>query len=277
VSTVAIGNRPRGHVLSRITWARWHHPEWSLGFVVLASWAMLVLLHPGGWFRLGGHAMDATGSTGMPGMMPEMPGMPGMPAMASAVSGSGMGWATRQGDWLLMAVAMMLPSALPMVRHVELNTRWSRRQRSGALFAGSTLAVWALFGLVVVSLTGWMPAAQQDVRPLVGALVLAAAWELTPAKRRSLRACHRTSPLPPNGWKADTACIRSGLRYGMACVGACWALMLCMAIAGHAGLSLMFVLTIIVVAEEVLMIGTRLGGRAALLLVATAFAVAMTA
>jgi predicted metal-binding membrane protein len=106
---------------------------------------------------------------------------------------------------------------------------------------------------------------------------VAAGWELTAAKRRCLRACHRTLPLPPDGWKADAACARFGLRYGWACLGACWALMLAMAIAGHASLLLMLVLTVIVVAEEGLVKGTRLGRAAALVLVVAAAMVAEAA
>jgi predicted metal-binding membrane protein len=177
--------------------------------------------------------------------------------------------AAGQGTWLLMASAMMLPSALPAARHVALNSRWRRRQRGGAVFAGAYLAVWLLFGLVAVSLARLARLPEGAGWPLAAALAVAAGWELTAAKRRCLRACHRTLPLPPDGWKADAACARFGLRYGWACLGACWALMAPMAIAGHASLPLM-VLTVMVVAEEGLAKGPRLGRPAALVLVAAA-------
>jgi predicted metal-binding membrane protein len=183
------------------------------------------------------------------------------------------GWLAAQGGWLLMASAMMLPPALPAVRRVAMNSKWRRRQRAGALFIGAYLTVWGLFGLLAVPVARWVGDAAAAGWPLAAALVLAAAWELTPSKRRWLRACHRSFPLPPDGWKADVGCASAGLAYGRDCVGACWALMVPMAVAVHAGLALMAVLTVVAAAEEVLVKGTRLTRAAALvLLVAAALA-----
>jgi predicted metal-binding membrane protein len=75
----------------------------------------------------------------------------------------------------------------------------------------------------------------------------------------------------------DAVCVRFGVRYGQACVGACWALMLPMAIAGHAGLPVMIMVTAIVVAEEVVVKGVRLVTGAALILITAAAAVGMGA
>src|SRR5260370_32693636 len=77
-------------------------------------------------------------------------------------------------------------------------------------------------------------------------------------------------PLAPDGPSADAACARGGARYGWAGVGASWALMLPMAVAGHTRLAVMLLLAVIVGAEEVLVKGTRLVWGAALALVAAA-------
>jgi predicted metal-binding membrane protein len=73
--------------------------------------------------------------------------------------------------------------------------------------------------------------------------------------------------LPPHGRKADWACVDLGLGYGRACFGACWALMLPMAVAGHS-VGLMILLTGIAASEELVVKGHRLAPFAAVVLFA---------
>lgn len=166
------------------------------------------------------------------------------------------------GGWALMATAMMLPSVLPAARAVALTGRWRRRQRGPAVFVAAYLAAWCGAGALVVLAVG------DRVPPewlLPVALLVAAAWELTPAKRRLLRRCHRTVVRVGD----DPGCARAGLRHAAECAGACWALMAAMVLAGP-DLVLMAVLTALVVAEKVLAQGTRLGPQAAAVLVTAA-------
>ena len=66
--------------------------------------------------------------------MGEMPGMGGgLPERAIP---------RRYCHWVLMVVAMMLPTILPAARWISLSVRWSRRLRAPALFALGYLAVW---------------------------------------------------------------------------------------------------------------------------------------
>ncbi len=175
-------------------------------------------------------------------------------------------WLQAQATWLTMVGAMMIPPALPMARHVALNSKRQRRQRGAFLFVGASLLPWVAVGLVLVTLSG--PAGLSEYRQMVlgVSLLLAAAWELTSAKKRALKKCHRTIPLPAHGRKADIACVKLGLNYGRACFGACWALMLPMALLGHLSVTLMLVMTGIAVAEEVVRKGYRLAPAAAVLL-----------
>jgi len=90
-----------------------------------------------------------------------------------------------------------------------------------AEFSAAYLLVWAAFGLVALAAGGMMPGVPGPA-PLAVVLAAAAAWQLSPFKRRCLRGCHRSLPLPPYGWRAEKGALRFGLRNGLYCLGTCW-------------------------------------------------------
>src|SRR5712691_8284401 len=99
------------------------------------------------------------------------------------------------GSWTVMMAAMMLPSAMPMIR---LHRRGGaglapiRSEVRTGIFVGAYLLVWAATGVLV-----WVGAQAVDAflpmgaRPLAVAaiLLLAGAYELTPLKTACLRVC----------------------------------------------------------------------------------------
>jgi predicted metal-binding membrane protein len=195
-------------------------PELPAAAVVAVAWLALLAAAVRG--VLAGH--PAAGMAGMPGM--------------GGIHPSAGPWAAAGGGlpgWVLMTVAMMGPVALAGIRHTGLNSlRW-RRGRAMAGFAAAYLAVWAAFGALALAATAWPDGlAVPGPAALAAVLAAAAAWQLCPAKRRSLRACHRSVPLPPRGWRAEWGSLRFGLRNGAACLGSCWCLMLVM-VAAPAG------------------------------------------
>jgi predicted metal-binding membrane protein len=194
------------------------HPELPAAAAVAAAW--LALLATAARDALAGHPAA---------------GMAAMPGMRSAHPAAGLVAAAGLPGWMLMTVAMMGPAALAGVRHTGLNSlRW-RRGRAMAGFAAAYLAVWAAFGVLALAAAAlFTGAAVPGPAALAAVLAIAAAWQLTPAKRRSLRACHRSVPLPPRGWRAEWGSLRFGLRNGAACLGSCWCLMLVM-VAAPAG------------------------------------------
>jgi predicted metal-binding membrane protein len=132
--------------------------------------------------------------------------------------------------WTLMTVAMMGPAALAGIRHTGLNSlRW-RRGRAMAEFAAAYLAVWTAFGALALTMATLVPAVPGSAAFAI-VLAGAAAWQLSPLKRRWLRDCHRSVPLPLRGWAAEWAALRFGLRNVAACIGSCWCLMLVMVVA----------------------------------------------
>jgi predicted metal-binding membrane protein len=130
--------------------------------------------------------------------------------------------------WTLMCVAMMVPVVLPALRHVAVNSLRRRQGRAMAVFLAGYLAVWVVAGAVLLPLFALPP---QPVL-LTGVLLFAALWQLLPARRACMRACHRTVPLPPTGWRAARGDLRFGLRHGVGCLGVCGPLMAVMAVPG---------------------------------------------
>jgi predicted metal-binding membrane protein len=151
--------------------------------------------------------------------------------------------------WGLMAVAMMVPPALPAVRHVALNSLYWRRRRAVGEFLFGFLAIWIAFSVVVLgALSLWEPARSEWA--LAAALAIAAAWQLTPLKWRALRDCHQPSPLPPRGWRASLGAARFGWRNGTACLLSCWAMMVAVALVTSSMLIWMAALTALIYIEK---------------------------
>ena len=239
------------------SWRRmwWRHPELSLAAVAAAAWLAVLTVHSAtGPF----HAAAQHHSTPMPeGMTGHHHGTsnPGIAGHQFVMSDPG--WAptflVSVGLWVLMATAMMLPGALPAARSISLNGKWKRRQRGPALFAVGYLAVWSAVGVLLLSAVWLIGPKATSPLAISGALVIAAAWESTRWKRLCLRACHRLRSLPPDGWIADRASVREGIRNGAWCTGSCGPMMVPMALAPHSvGLSLMLFLSAVVSAEKLL-------------------------
>lgn len=151
--------------------------------------------------------------------------------------------------WALMLVAMMLPGALPAVRHVAANSLCWRRGRAVALFLMAYGAVWLVVGGALLA-AATVAATRAPAAVLAGALVVAAGWQLTVFKRRAVRDCHRSTPLPPSGWPATRGVVRFGAVYGGACVRSCWALMAVMAVASSWMVVWMLALTVAASVEK---------------------------
>jgi predicted metal-binding membrane protein len=240
------------------SWRRmwWTHPELSLAAVAAAAWLTVLTVHAAtGPLPIAAEQL----STLRPdhGMAGHHRGRfsPGIAGHQSVMSEPG--WApaflVSVALWVLMATAMMLPTALPQARSISLNGKWKRRQRGPALFAIGYLAVWSAVGVLLLSAAWLIGAKATSPLAISGALAIAAAWESTRWKRLCLRACHRLRSLPPDGWRADRASVREGIRNGAYCTGSCGPLMVPMALAPHSvGLSLMLFLFAVVSLEKLL-------------------------
>ncbi len=155
--------------------------------------------------------------------------MAGMDAGPGTSLGSA-GWFT--GVWVTMMAAMMLPSLAPAAAAFAASLR--RPPGSVVLFLGGYLLVWSVAGIAAYglfglgrSLLGGSLAWHGGGRWLAaGVLLIAALYQLTPAKRCSLRRCRRareSAEVAGQDTRRDAFAL--GLRSGGWCLGCTWALM----------------------------------------------------
>ena len=146
-----------------------------------------------------------------------------------------------------------------------------RRRQAVVEFIAVYLGIWALFSALVLGVAvARAPIGSALALPLI--LAVAALWQLTPLKRRALRACHQPRALPPYGWRATAGVARFGLGNGGACLASCWAMMLTMAVVSSARLAWMAALTALISIEKLNLKPARTARRTGLLLGTAAIA-----
>jgi len=129
--------------------------------------------------------------------------------------------------WTVMAAATILPWLVADARWIALRSLPRLHHRAIAVFAGAFLLIWTLVGAAAIAATAPLHEASTAVAI---ALALAAAWHVTPARRRVLRRCAISRAPAIRGPRAAVDWARSGAVAGGRCVTTCFALMLPMAI-----------------------------------------------
>jgi predicted metal-binding membrane protein len=171
--------------------------------------------------------------------------------------------------WMLMTVAMMLPSSLPLIGTFHAMTR--RREdglRLLLLLVGGYLAVWALVGFAVhaadLTLHDLAGGSWLERNPwLIGAgtLALAGAYQFSSLKYRCLEKCRSPLAFVSSRWRGGRDGSRAfglGVSHGAYCVGCCWSLMLVMFAVGVGSLGWMLALGAVMAAEKTTGWGRRL-------------------
>ena len=167
--------------------------------------------------------------------------------------------------WAVMMVAMMAPSAAPMLLMFAAVNR-KRREREApfvptGIFLAGYVIVWTLFaagatvgnwGLHQASLLSSMMGASTSGY-LGGALLLAAgAFQWSPLKTACLKQCRTPMGFLMTSWREGRrGALRMGLDHGAYCLGCCWALMLLLFVLGVMNLVWIAALAAFVLAEKV--------------------------
>jgi predicted metal-binding membrane protein len=183
--------------------------------------------------------------------------------------------------WLEMMVAMMLPSAAPMLLTFALVNRKRRELERPfvptGLFALGYLAAWTGFS-ALVAVSQWafhglalLSPMMASRSPLFAATLLIGAgiFQWTPFKDACLAQCRSPLSFLLNDWReGKVGALTMGLRHGLYCTGCCWFLMALLFVAGVMNLWWVGLLTVFVLFEKVAPTRWRVGGLAGAILVA---------
>lgn len=183
--------------------------------------------------------------------------------------------------WIVMMVAMMVPSAAPMiVMHATINRRRKQRQQpfvATAIFVLGYVLVWSGFA-VLATLGQWalhqaalLPTAMSHVTPVLGGalLLLAGAYQWFPVKHACLRRCRTPLGFLMTEWRdGRKGALVMGLRHGAFCLGCCWFLMGLMFVGGVMNLLWMAAIAVYILLEKITPAARLTGRVAGLLLIA---------
>ena len=182
--------------------------------------------------------------------------------------------------WWVMMIAMMVPSAAPMVL---LFTAIKRKQEARVnpsvaawVFLSGYLLIWAGFSLAA-TLAQWgleraglvsMTVASSSAT-FGGAILLAAGlYQFTPIKSACLRFCQSPVLFLSRYWRPGAAgALRMGLQHGGYCLGCCWFLMMLLFVAGIMNLVWIGGIALYVACEKLLPLGQRLSRAAGVALI----------
>ena len=165
--------------------------------------------------------------------------------------------------WAIMMVAMMVPSAAPMIllrARIDKAPSAQIRGFHSALFASAYLLVWTVFSaaaalaqalFVKSGLVSAMGLTLGSPTLAAGLLFVAAGYELSAAKRLCLDKCQSPLMFVLKYYRPGAAgAFRLGILHGLFCVGCCWALMLLLFVGGVMNLAWVALLGIVVLGEK---------------------------
>lgn len=193
--------------------------------------------------------------------------------------------------WWLMMIAMMLPSAAPMVLlHASITRKSLTRADNPGLYTPSRqlvltttaftagyLAIWGVFSLVAV-VAQWALVRGELLSDMMmstskllgsGLLISAGVWQLMPFKTACLRHCRSPISFLSTHWHPGFGgAFRMGTEHGVFCLGCCWFLMALLFYGGVMNLIWIIGLALLVLIEKVIPAGVLFGRVIGLLLIA---------
>lgn len=225
----------------------------------------------------------------VPNEMSTEPSQPGMADMAMSPATWTPNYALLMFSmWWLMMIAMMLPSAAPMVLLHATVTRKGlpeddpdasppRLRSASTSFVSGYLVMWGAFSLIAV-VAQWvlergdlLSAMMMPTSKWLGASLLLAAgiWQLTPFKTACLRHCRSPVQFLSDHWRPGVGgAFRMGVKHGAFCLGCCWFLMALLFFGGVMNLIWIIGLAVFILAEKLMPAGVAFGRVTGLLLVA---------
>jgi predicted metal-binding membrane protein len=183
--------------------------------------------------------------------------------------------------WSEMMVAMMIPSAAPMILTFAMVQR-NRREKERpfvptSVFLLGYLVVWTGFS-ALAALAQWVLHAQAllspmmvGTSPIIGGILLLTAgiFQWTPLKNACLTHCRSPLSFLLTDWReGKRGALLMGLKHGAYCTGCCWILMALLFVAGVMNLWWIAILAVFVLVEKIAPRGWFVGKVVGVLLVA---------
>jgi predicted metal-binding membrane protein len=200
-------------------------------------------------------------------------------------------WLTMLLMWWVMMVAMMIPSAAPMIllyarvfRHGQARGQLSASLVPTGSFAAGYLVCWLGFSALATALQFaleraglvhgmWMWSTSRWLT--AGLLITAGLFQLTPLKAACLAHCRAPAGFLSRHWRpGHLGAFRLGVVHGAYCLGCCWALMLLLFAAGIMNLVWIAGLAVLVLIEKLAPFGASLAPATAALLIGAGLYVA---
>jgi predicted metal-binding membrane protein len=244
----------------------------GLAAMTLLSWAYILA---GAGTGMSLWAM--TSASLFPHRMAEMP-MGSMPMQPDAWTPGY--WVIMLLMWWIMMIAMMTPSAAPMIllcvratRHAQAGERLEQGAVPTAAFAGGYLLAWLGFSLIATLLmwalartafTSAMTMSSTSAWLSAAILIFAGLYQLSPLKHVCLQRCRNPADFLSRHWRpGPLGALRMGLEHGLFCIGCCWVLMALLFVGGIMNVLWIGVLALFVILEKLAPHGptfARLGG-----------------
>jgi predicted metal-binding membrane protein len=182
--------------------------------------------------------------------------------------------------WAVMMIAMMFPTAAPMI--LMFTTVYAGKRQQGQafvptwVFVGAYLLVWTLFGvlayplaLLAESLAGQSMWLMMNAPRIGGALlVVAGLYQLSPLKHMCLAKCRTPLQFLLSSWRDGYGgAFRMGFVHGAYCLGCCWFLFVLLFPLGIMNIAVMALLTALIYAEKSFSLGRQISQIAGVALI----------
>ena len=166
--------------------------------------------------------------------------------------------------WIVMMVAMMLPTAGPMILTFATISRGQREKKqpyvNTFVFVFGYIIVSTGYSLLATILQWWLHT--HDMLNSLGAsssfiltgilLCIAGVYQWSSLKHACLRFCRNPFNFLMGNWREGSAgALYMGFKHGLLCAGCCWALMSLMFVGGVMNLLWMVVITAVILIEKV--------------------------
>jgi predicted metal-binding membrane protein len=209
-----------------------------------------------------GASMSTMGGMPMPGgWTMSMTWMPGQDLSGAALSFLGM--------WVVMMIAMMMPSLVPMLLRYRqaIGTKWHGRMGWRTVLVGAGyFFVWTVFGIAAFPLGVALATAEMQLPELsravpvaVGVVVLIGGLlQFTGWKAQQLACCRQAAGCSSVMPASVSMAWQQGLRFGLHCSQCCFGLILILLVIGVMDLRVMAVVAAAITAERLAPAGGKI-------------------